>query len=75
MQEPQEPVDPPHEKNSYKIKPTWVREAILGTERYGAPKGINKERKRPRPYSIYVSLLCDIIDKEPCNYEEAIKNK
>ena len=28
-----------------------------------------------RPYSGYVALLCDIIDKEPSNYEEVAKNK
>ena len=28
MEEPQEPVDPPQEKNPYKRKPAWVREVI-----------------------------------------------
>ena len=31
---------------------------------------MHKERKRTRSYYIYVSLMCDIIDKEPSNYEE-----
>ena len=75
MEEPRKPVDPPREKNSYKRKLAWVREAILGAERYGTPEGIHRERKRPRPYSSYVSLLCDIIDKEPSNYEEDAKKK
>ena len=35
--EPQEPVDPPQEKNTHKRKPSWVREAIQGAEIYGAP--------------------------------------
>ena len=38
MEEPQEPIDPPREKNSYKKKPAWVREAIQGVERYGTTK-------------------------------------
>ena len=63
MEEPKEPVDPLHEKNSHKRKLTWVREAVLGAERYGAPKGMHRERKRPRPCSSYVSLMCDIIEK------------
>ena len=71
IEEPQEPIDPPREKNSYKRKPTWGWKAILDAERYGTPEGIHRERKRPRPYSSYVALLCDIIDKEPSNYEEA----
>ena len=75
IEEPQEPVDPPREKNSYKRKPTWVREAILDKERYCAPEGIHRERKRPRPYSSYVALLSDIIDKEPSKYEEVTEKK
>ena len=75
MEEPQELVDPPREKNSHKRKPTWVREAILDAGRYGAPEGIHRESKRPRPYSSYVALLFDIINKEPSSYEEAIEKK
>ena len=75
MEELQELVDPPCENNSYKRKPTWVREAILGVERCGVPEGIHRESKRPKPYSSYVALLCDIIDKEPSNYEELQKRK
>ena len=36
---------------------------------------MHREWKRPKPYNGYVSLLCDIIDKEPSNYEEAAKKK
>ena len=71
MEEPQEPVDPPHEKNPHKKRPAWVQEAIQGVERYGAPEEIHRERKRTRSCFRYVALLCDIIDKEPSNYEEA----
>ena len=28
FEEPQEPVDPPQEKNPHKRKPSWVREII-----------------------------------------------
>ena len=63
MEEPHEPIDPPHEKNSYKRKPSWVQEVILGAKRYGAPEEMHRERKRTRSYSGYVALLCDIIDK------------
>ena len=62
MMEPQEPVDPPHGKNSYKRRPTWAREAIQYVERYGTSYGTHRERKIPRPYSIYVALMCDIIN-------------
>ena len=36
---------------------------------------MNRERKRTRSYFGYVALLCDIIDKEPSNYEEAAEKK
>ena len=70
IEEPQEPVDPPQEKNPHKRKPSWVWEAIQGAERYGALEESHRERKRTRSYSSYVALLCDFIDKEPSNYEE-----
>ena len=69
--EPQEPVDPPQEKNSHKRKPSWVREAVQGAERYGAPEEKHRERKRTRSNSGYVAILCDFIDKEHSSYEEA----
>ena len=36
---------------------------------------MHRERKRTRSWSGYVALLCDIIDKEPSNYEEAVEKK
>ena len=75
MEEPQEPVDPPHEKNTYKRKPAWVWEAILGAQRYGALEEMHRERKRTRSYSSYVALLCNIVDKEPSNYEDEVEKK
>ena len=38
FEEPQEPIDPPQEKNPHKRKLAWIREGIQGAERYGAPK-------------------------------------
>ena len=61
--------------NSHKRKPAWVWEAIQGAERYGDLEEIHRERKRTRSCSGYVAILCDIIDKEPYNYEEAAEKK
>ena len=55
FEEPQELVDPPQEKNPHKRKPTWVREAIQGAERYGSLEENHKERKRTRSCSGYVA--------------------
>ena len=70
-EEPQESEDPPQEKIPHKRKPAWVREAIQGAETYGAQEENYRERKSTRSCSGYVALLCDFIDKEPSNYEEA----
>ena len=75
FEEPQELVDPPQENNPHKRKPTLVREAIQGVERYGAPKENHREIKRTRSCSGYVALLCEFINKEPSNYEEAAERK
>ena len=63
MEEPQEPIDPPQEKNPHKRKPAWIREAIQGSERYGALEEMHREMKTTRSCYGYVALLCDIIDK------------
>ena len=49
FEEPQEPVDPPPEKNPHKRKPTWVWEYIQGVETYGAPEENHKEKRGPDP--------------------------
>ena len=36
---------------------------------------MHRERKRTNPYKNYVSLLCDIIVKEPSTCEEATEKK
>jgi hypothetical protein len=53
----------------------WACEIIQDADKYGAPSGSFRERKKPRQYSSYMALLCDIIDAEPTCYEEATKNK
>ena len=75
IEEPREPVESSLEKNPHKRKPAWVREAIQGAKIYGTPNEMHRERNRTRSYFGYVALLCDFIDKEPSNYEEAIEKK
>ena len=75
FKEPQRPLDPPLEKNTHKRKPSWVREIIQGVERYGAPEENHRKRERTISCSGYVALLCDFINKEPSNYEEATERK
>ena len=49
LEEPQELVDPPQEKNPPKRKLEWVRKAIQGAERYGAPEENHREIRGPDP--------------------------
>ena len=64
-----EPQEPPVMEISQKRKPAWVREIIQEEERYGAPEGSTRIRKNPKTFSNYVDLMCDVVDKEPTNYE------
>ena len=57
---------------SRKRKPTWEREIIQEAERYGAPEGSIRASKKPKTFSNYVALMCDLVDKEPTSHEEAV---
>ena len=70
-----EPHEPPTMDISRKRKPTWVREIIQEAERYGAPEGSIRISKKPKPFSNYVALMCDLVDQETTNYEEAVQKK
>ena len=56
---------------SQKINSAWVREIIQEPEKYGAPEDSTRTRKRSKPYSSYVALMCDLVDQEPIVYKEA----
>ena len=46
-----ESQEPPTMDISRRRKFSWVREIIKETERYGAPEGSTRTRKRSKPYS------------------------
>ena len=71
MEEPQEPIETPHEMTSIMRRPTWACDIIREEERYGAPEG----RKRTRLDSNYVALMCNLVDEEPTCFEESSKKK
>ena len=68
-----EPQEPPTMEISQKRKPAWEREIIQEAERYGAPKRSTRISKKHKPFSSYVALMCDLVDQEPTNYEEAVQ--
>jgi hypothetical protein len=44
-------------------------------ERIMAFKVTTRQVKRPKTFSIYMALMCDLLEKEPTFIEEAIKKK
>ena len=71
----EEPQEPPMMEISRKRNPAWTREIIREEKRYGALEGSTRERKKPNTFSNYVALMCDLVEQEPTNYEEAYRRK
>jgi hypothetical protein len=67
-----ESQEPPQMTISHKRKPAWARELIQDGEEYGAPEGTMRQVKKPKPFSSYMALMCDVLEKEPTCFEEAI---
>jgi hypothetical protein len=62
-------------KISHKRKPAWARELIQYEEKYGVPKGTTRQVKIPKPFSSYMDLMSDLLEKEATCFEEAIQKK
>jgi hypothetical protein len=60
---------------SHKRKHAWARELIQDGEKYGVPDGTMRQVKRPKPFSSYTALMCNLLDEEPTCFEEAIQKK
>jgi hypothetical protein len=67
--------EPHHMMISHKINHAWERELIQDGEKYGVPEGTTRQVKRPKTFSNYMDLMCDILEKEPTFFEESIQNK
>jgi hypothetical protein len=67
--------EPPQMTFSHKRKPAWARELIQDGEKYVVPEGTSRQVKRPKPFSSYTALICDLPDEEPTCSEEAIQRK
>jgi hypothetical protein len=60
---------------SHKRKPSWERELIQDGEKYGVPEGTTRQVKKPKLFSSYTALMCNLLDEEPTCFEEAIQKK
>jgi hypothetical protein len=58
-----------------KRKLVWPRELSQDGEKYGVPEGTTRQVKRPKPFSSYTDLMCDLLKEEPTYFEEAIQRK
>jgi hypothetical protein len=67
--------EPPQMTISHKRKPAWARELIQDGEKYGVPEGTTRQMKRPKTFSSYTALMCDLLEKEPTCFEEAIQKR
>jgi hypothetical protein len=67
--------EPPQMTFSHKRKPAWAREIIQYGEKYVVPEGTSRQVKRPKPFSSYMALICDLPDKELTCSKEAIQRK
>jgi hypothetical protein len=67
--------EPPQMTMSHKRNLAWARELIQDGEKYGAPEGTMRHVEKPKPFSNYMVLVCDILDNEPTCFEEAIQKK
>ncbi|XP_059072468.1 retrovirus-related Pol polyprotein from transposon TNT 1-94 [Cryptomeria japonica] len=72
--EPMNPTDISSDIVVTKKRSLWVRNTIQEAERFAAPSGTFRETKRPQVFSNYVSLMCNLIETEPCNVEEALSH-
>jgi hypothetical protein len=70
-----ESQEPPQMRISHKRKPTRARELIQYGEKYDSPEGTMRQVKKPKPFSSYMALMCDLLEKEPTFFEEAIHKK
>jgi hypothetical protein len=64
--------EPPCMTISHKINPAWEKELIQDAEKYGASKGTIRQSKKPKPFSSYMALMCDLVEKEPTFFEEVV---
>jgi hypothetical protein len=70
-----ESQEPPQMTISHKRKPTWATKLIQDGEKYGAPEGTVRQVQKPKPFSSYMALMCDLLEKEPTCFEESIQKK
>jgi hypothetical protein len=70
-----ESQEPPQMKIYHKRKPSWERELIQYGENYGVHEGTIRQVKKPKTFSSYMVLMCDLLEKETTIFEESTQKK
>jgi hypothetical protein len=58
---------------SHKRNHVWAREIIQDGENYGLLEGTTRQVKRPNPFSSYMALIFDILEKDPVEITKTTK--
>jgi hypothetical protein len=53
----------------HKRNPSWARELIQDGEKYGVPEGTMRHVKKPKTFSSYMALMCELLENEPTYLE------
>jgi hypothetical protein len=56
-------------------RPTWLKSTLQEAVGHEAPGGTSRERKRPKRFSSYATLMTNLVNIEPSTFEEAVKQK
>lgn len=70
-----DPLDPPPCNPSAKRRPLWLHDTLQDANKHAAPRGTFRESKKPCQFQGYVVAMSNIIQVEPCTFEEVVKAK
>lgn len=70
VDEPMDPLDP---SLCARKRWLWFRDTLQDADRHAAPKGTLRESMKPCRFQGYVVAMSNIIQVEPCTFQEAVK--
>jgi hypothetical protein len=56
-------------------RPTWLETTLQEEEKHKAPIGTFRQRKKPKMFTSYATLVISLVNEKPSTFEEAIKKK
>jgi hypothetical protein len=71
---PHEPVEPVIVPETRK-RPAWIESTLKEAERHKSPSCTFMQRKKPKRFSSYATLMASLVNVEPSTFEEAVKQK